>query len=423
MDAQGCLITKVIEEANVEPALKAGIRQTYFTDGEHSQVWAWIMRYREKYDASPAEEALAREFPTYTFLDVPEPYEYYIDCLKDDQRRAVLVEMVDNTIKQLDSNDLDTATKIIVAGMERLHTSVSTGTDEDIVQTSIERHGYYESLDSLAGGIRGIPTGFLTLDRALSGFLSEQLITLVGGQKVGKSTFLILMVMAAHEAGFHPLFVTFEMSNSEQAARFDALSSGVSYNRLTEGKLHPSERKSLRTHMVDVFPSKQPLIFVHDPASTTTVSALGAKITEYQPDIVFVDGVYLMDTDIPGLDAFSAQGLTSITRRMKRLAQQSKIPIVMTTQVLPSKVGRRKGITLDSIGYTSSFAQDSDVILGVQETNNKHERLLRIVAARNAAPTEVYVSWDWERGEMEELSDNFNLGARNASASDDHPID
>ena len=130
----------------------------------------------------------------------------------------------------------------------------------------------------------------------------------------------------------------------------------------------------------------------------TTVSALAAQVQERQPAILFVDGVYMMDDEY-GEPKGSPQALTNITRGLKRLAQKFNIPVVATTQVLAWKLSNRsnRAITADSIGYSSSFAQDSDLILGVESDPDSPENqsIVRVVLARSAPRGQVTVNWDW----------------------------
>jgi replicative DNA helicase len=110
-----------------------------------------------------------------------------------------------------------------------------------------------------------------------------------------------------------------------------------------------------------------PFLMSEDSSSLTTVSAIAGKIQQHRPDMLIVDGVYLMD-DEQGEPKGSPQALTNITRSLKRIAQRFDIPIIGTTQVLGWKLGNKKSrkITADSIGYTSSFSQDSDLVIGVE---------------------------------------------------------
>ena len=69
----------------------------------------------------------------------------------------------------------------------------------------------------------------------------------------------------------------------------------------------------------------------------------------------------------------------------------------------------KKGqVTADSIGYSSSFHQDADVIFGLQreDENVDDTRLLRVVASRNGGLSEVSLMWDWNTGYFREISDD-----------------
>ena len=70
-----------------------------------------------------------------------------------------------------------------------------------------------------------------------------------------------------------------------------------------------------------------------DITATTTPSGLSGKIDEHRPDIVFVDGIYLMENEA-GHQPGTAQAYTSLSRSMKRLAQRTGCPVVGTMQAL-----------------------------------------------------------------------------------------
>lgn len=56
-------------------------------------------------------------------------------------------------------------------------------------------------------------------------------------------------------------------------------------------------------------------------------------------------------------------------------------------------------MSADSIGYSSSFFQDSDVILGLEPVEADEEiRILKVVQARNCPPSETSITWKWDTG-------------------------
>lgn len=219
------------------------------------------------------------------------------------------------------------------------------------------------------------------------------------------STLMMVAAIRAHETGRIPLFVGFEMSNEEQEVRYDSITSGVSHHALLSGGLRPSEQKKMAREMKRRR-GMQPFILSSDIHSGTTVTGLAAKIDEYRPDILFVDGVYMMD-DEHGETKGTPQALTNLTRGLKRLAQTKRIPIVCSTQVLTWKLGRGRRLSQDSIGYSSSFAQDSDLIIGVEHTEEEDLKRLRLVEGRMAKRGEFLVRWDWETGTFEEEVEQY----------------
>jgi replicative DNA helicase len=151
----------------------------------------------------------------------------------------------------------------------------------------------------------------------------------------------------------------------------------------------------------------QQFIMTEDASSLTTISAIAGKIQQYRPGLVIVDGVYLMD-DENGEPKGSPQALTSITRGLKRLAQRFDVPIIGTTQVLAWKLGNKKSraITSDAIGYSSSFVQDSDLVLGVEsDPDIDNQSIIRVILARAAPKGEVRIKWDWENMDFTEVGE------------------
>jgi replicative DNA helicase len=407
MDVEWAILSKTIEVGGFTTLAESHIGPAFFMDPDNAQVFRWMHEHWSDHGVTPGEEAFKHRFPGYALVNTPEPLGYYVGELRDQRQYALVNGMLDNIKEPLKRGDSTIAIKILNSSLESLHTEIADLRDEDLTKTTEDRLAYYERLAHMPG-IQGLPTGFPTMDLATSGLQKEQLITLVGLQKTFKSMLLMCMNIACHAAGHRTLFASFEMSTQEQATRHDALRAGISLTRLQNGKANAKERTKLR-RMMHGLEDLQPLMFIHDPAATTTVSAIAAKITQYKPDVAFIDGTYLMDSEVPGVEPNSPQALTSITRSLKRLAQRMQIPIVQTTQALTWK--SRRGLTLDSIGYSSSFAQDSDVIFGVEEIKDSdREIMLRIIAARNCPRKDVRLALDWEHGSIIE-TDEIHFGS------------
>jgi replicative DNA helicase len=259
----------------------------------------------------------------------------------------------------------------------------------------------------------GYPTGFATIDQATEGLQGGQLVSLVASPKVGKSTLMVVIAAHLHDQGHSVMLQSFEMSNREQQERHDAIRAKVSLKRLRKGTLTPAEEQRYQT-MLGSLTTMSPLV-LSDSQHGVTVSALAARVARLDPDVVFVDGVYFMIDEVTG-ESGTAQSLTNITRALKRVAQRLDKPIVLSTQALLWKM--RKGKTSEgSIGYSSSFLQDSDVILGLDKEDGVDDRrTLKIIASRNCPTTEVDLDWDWDNGRFVEQT-SFVPGSTSPSSS------
>jgi replicative DNA helicase len=312
----------------------------------------------------------------------------------DFRRRLLTRQGLETAIGELQENNHDAALLAMEATITRVNEQGVLGTHEvDLSKNTEQRYKDYQALQNQQ--FLGIPTGFEKIDEATAGLQGGQLITVIAPPKTGKSQIALQIAINTHQLGKTPMFQSFEMNNHEQQQRHDAMRAHISHGRLRRGKLLPEEEARYIDSLNEM--EKQHSFHLVDAVNGITVSALSAKIEQCKPDIVFVDGVYLMLDEITG-EMNTPQAITNITRALKRLAQRIDKPIVITTQTLLWKMRAGK-VTADSIGYSSSFFQDSDVILGLEPVEEDEEiRLLKIVQSRNCPPSETAITWRWDTG-------------------------
>jgi len=135
---------------------------------------------------------------------------------------------------------------------------------------------------------------------------------MVGTPKAGKSSLLLKLAFNAHRNGNSVLFVTFEMGTEEQEDRLVSLISGVGLTKILTGTFDRNDEKKIETAL-KLRKAMSGFTITSDVSSAITVSGVQAKIQQYQPSLVIIDGVYLMD-DEAGNDKGTPQALTSLTR-------------------------------------------------------------------------------------------------------------
>lgn len=388
------LLSKVILDRDIIPVLERGVKDEWVVDDDLRRVWKFVREHYEKYTEVPTITTVKDNFPNFNALKVEDNIEYLIDQMISFRRKTLTMQGASVVVSQLQSNNHEQAISEMQKTVAIVNEQGVVGTTHlDLTQDPEKRYEEYKRMGSQE--LLGIATGFKNIDEATAGLQGGQLITVIAPPKTGKSQIALQVAINTHQKGHVPMFQSFEMNNREQMHRHDAMRARISHSRLRRGDLKPEEQLRYQ-NMLEDMQSMKPFHLV-DAVGGLTVDSLVAKISQLKPDIVFVDGVYLMLDQVTG-ESNTPQALTNITRSLKRVAQQTSLPIVITTQTLLWKMRGGK-VSADSIGYSSSFFQDSDVILGLDEVeNNLKARDLRVVQSRNASPTNNSIVWDWETG-------------------------
>lgn len=387
--------------------IEAQVGEQFFPSPDHLEIWQMIIDHYQQYGKPPSQEVIHKAYPTYEFFTYPEPTSFYLNALRQDRKKKILIDSVQEIYNRVNNQAAgpalgDDIEELMRQGLGQAAHEISQSRDTNLFLSGGQILERFLERRKNPNHLRGITTGMDGMDRITAGLQPQQLITLIGIPKAGKSSVLLKIALSAHQSGLPVLFLTFEMSTEEQEDRTISLISGVGLTPILNGTTSNPEAK-LVADALKVRKNADGFIISSDITSATTVSGVQAKIRKYQPALVIIDGAYLMD-DESGFDKGTPQALTSLTRAFKRLAQVNKLPILVSTQAMIYRA--RGGLNQGSIAYSSSFAQDSDIIFGVEQ----HENLpsvskFSVVSSRSSAKGYVNVHFDWSRGLVEELSD------------------
>lgn len=394
LDNEQRLVSKVIRDRVIIPVIEQGIKDDWFVDDDLRRVWKFVREHYANYRVVPTAETVKDNFPNFTIYNIEESMDYLIDTMVTFRRNMLTRNGLQDVMQQMSANNHEAALNEMGKTISTVNAQGVIGTTHvDLTSNTDKRFEDYENLQQHK--LLGIPTGFSKIDEATSGLQGGQLITVIAPPKTGKSQIALQMAVNVHKSGLVPMFQSFEMNNHEQSQRHDAIRAHLSATRFRNGKLQSLEEERYKKLLTDM-KTEHPFHLV-DAMGGLTIDALVAKIEQLTPDIVFVDGVYLMFDQVTG-EANTPQALTNITRGLKRVAQKMNLPVVITTQTLLWKMKGGK-VSADSIGYSSSFFQDSDVILGLEPIEEEEkQRLLKIVQSRNCPPSSEEITWDWETG-------------------------
>lgn len=406
MNNESKLLSQIIVDGKVGYVLERGITAEWFVEPSNKNLFTFVRDHYISYQQAPSLEVINDNFPQYQPEETQDTIDYFIDRVIEARRKSIIINTLMDATKELETKkDHEAAFTILQRNLLLFEQSGLTSTNDIEIRKAAERALEEYEHRKNNPGLLGLPTGFPTMDKATSGLQPGQLIVIVAPPKTGKSTLAMQIAINCHLSGKTPMFMSFEMTNKEQETRYYAMRARLSHKRLMTGSLTPEEEQRYKL-IVNSIQQMKDGFWLTDASEGLTVSAVASKIQSKNPDIVFIDGTYLMFDEVTG-ESNTPQAITQITRNLKRLALKINKPIVISTQALTWKMKGGK-VTADAIGYSSSFHQDADVIFGLQreDENVDDTRLLRVVASRNSGLSEVSLLWDWNTGAFREMGND-----------------
>ena len=221
----------------------------------------------------------------------------------------------------------------------------------------------HETKDS--NSIKGVPTGFQALDFKLSGFQPSDLIILAARPSMGKTSLALNVAQnAAIKHGKSIAIFSLEMSKEQLVDRLFASMLGVDSWKLQKGKLEDRDFQNMGPIMDDLAKAN---IFIDDSMGSS-IPELRAKARRLQMehglDLIIIDFLQLMSTGNAGYTGNRVQEISEISRSLKMLGRELKVPIVALSQLSRAVESRPGNIPqLSDLRESGSIEQDADVVL------------------------------------------------------------
>jgi replicative DNA helicase len=250
---------------------------------------------------------------------------------------------------------------------------------------------FYDRIDYLArhrDETIGVPTGFIDLDRLLGGMQPSDLLIIAGRPGQGKSGFCLSVAKnAAQIYKKHVALFSLEMSNEQLVQRLLAQETAIDSQRLRLGDVRDQEWP-LFTQAVSALSETQ--IYLDDTPALTPLQ-LHTKCRrlhmEVGLDLVIVDYLQLMTGDQASENR--VQEVSSISRNLKVLARELKVPVLAAAQLSRAVEQRAdKRPILSDLRESGSLEQDADVVLFIYrpdqyETDTVKQNIAEIIVSKH----------------------------------------
>jgi replicative DNA helicase len=214
--------------------------------------------------------------------------------------------------------------------------------------------------------VTGIPSGFLELDIMTGGFKDSDLIIVAGRPSMGKTSWALNVALyAALEAKKSIAIFSLEMSKEQLTERLMTAQAQIDAQRLHRGLLNEVEYDRLSKWLGPL--GDAPVYIDDTPVMdelTLQLKARQAKM-QYGIDMILIDYLQLMHGRTRR-DDNRVQEVSSISRALKGLARELRIPVIALSQLSRApeqRPGEQKRPILSDLRESGSIEQDSDVVL------------------------------------------------------------
>ena len=270
-------------------------------------------------------------------------------------------------------------------------------TDAGFESLSILLGQAYDRLEYLhdhRGQILGVPTGLAQLDALLGGLQPSDLIILAARPSVGKTS--LALNIAQHAAIRENKKVgvfSLEMSKEQLALRLLSAESGINPRPLQTGFVDETDWSKIARVMNDM--ATAPMWIDDSPVLSVMELRTKARRLEAEQhglDLVIVDYLQLMQASTPNKDANRVQEVSEISRGLKQLARELKVPVLALSQL--SRGVEQRGSAeprLSDLRESGSIEQDADVVIflyreGEQNTEAEVDLVKAKVAKHRNGP-------------------------------------
>ncbi|PRM94309.1 replicative DNA helicase [Aliarcobacter cryaerophilus] len=292
----------------------------------------------------------------------------YVKEIKDASVKRELATLA-TTIKKVaieDDISANEALDTIQGELYKISTNSATSELKDMQTVTSDTLAYIEKMKKLGNKyLIGQTTGFEALDKKTTGFNEGDLVIIAARPAMGKTALVLNMALKNVEQKKGVIFFSLEMPAEQLMLRMLAAKTSIPLQNLRKGDMDDKEWSILSAAFDDLNSKK---LFVDDGGSIN-INQLRARvrklaqIQENNISLVIIDYLQLMQ----GLgNKDRHQEVSDISRGLKMLARELKIPIVALSQLnrgLESRPDKRP--MLSDLRESGAIEQDADIIMFV----------------------------------------------------------
>ncbi|GHA05289.1 replicative DNA helicase [Oceanisphaera arctica] len=224
-------------------------------------------------------------------------------------------------------------------------------------------------------GITGVSSGYSDLDKKTAGFQSSDLIIVAARPSMGKTTFAMNLCEHAALTSDKPVLIfSLEMPSEQIIMRMLASLGRIDQTRIRTGQLDDEDWARLSSTMGMLLEKGQLYIDDSSGLTPTEVRSRARRVAREHGGISMIMIDYLQLMTVPSLSDNRTLEIAEISRSLKALAKELKVPVIALSQLNRSLEQRADKRPVNSdLRESGSIEQDADLIMFIYRDEVYHD--------------------------------------------------
>ncbi|MDO6829461.1 replicative DNA helicase [Mesomycoplasma ovipneumoniae] len=313
-------------------------------------------------------------------FSLPSEIKQHLEIIAEKQKLRELKKIVLESTQNLDKSNQNASTisNELIEKINALESSHQVQIFSSIHEIATEVFQFITELRTSPSAIKGVSTGYDSLDVVTSGFQKGDLIVLAARPAVGKTAFALNLAWNVCKSQKSVLFFSLEMSKSDLGMRLLSLVSGIPGNKFkTPKNLSPEDLKIIQTVILNRL--KNIKLKINDSGSINIDEIVNEVIKRHRNneafDLIVIDYLQLINSQTKNQYYNRTVEVSMISRKLKQLARAVNTPIIALSQ-LSRNVERRedKIPMLSDLRESGAIEQDADIVLFLHREDYYNEK-------------------------------------------------
>ena len=280
-----------------------------------------------------------------------------------------LIELVYNKSSQSSQELLNEAEQLILNVSDENQKTTDLRSLAELVNIVYEQ---IEKRSKSEEDLSGMPTGFNIIDEKTNGLQRGDLIIIAGRPSMGKTSLALNIaehIAITKQQGTVVIF-SMEMPADQITARLLSSMAKINQMNMRTSKLSSEEWVSL-TEWCGIF--KKSSLYIDDSSSLTPleICARVRRLKREHPDLALVVVDYLQLMHVHNNVENRAIEISSISRALKSLAREVKVPVVALSQLNRNIESRKTKPQMSDLRESGAIEQDADLIMVIYREHDK----------------------------------------------------